>query len=59
MIFSLPGGGHGEVFQAVYENHGLACASMGGAFDGIRLSPHLYNTMEEVGLAVAAIAQEA
>ena len=59
VIFSLPGGGHGEVFQAVYESHGLACASMGGAFDGIRISPHLYNTMDEVGLAVEAIARHA
>jgi selenocysteine lyase/cysteine desulfurase len=56
VVFALPGGGHQEVFQAVYETHRLGCASMGGAFDGIRLSPHIYNAMEEVDVAVGAIA---
>jgi len=56
VVFSLPGGAHREVFQGVYENYNLGCAAMGGEFDGIRLSPHIYNTRAEVGAAVAAIA---
>jgi selenocysteine lyase/cysteine desulfurase len=59
VVFSLPNGGHREVFEAVYEEHRLGCASMGGAFDGVRLSPHLYNTMEEVEAAVRAVAAHA
>ncbi len=59
VIFALPGGRHREIFQAVYETHHLGCASMGGAFDGIRLSPHLYNTMGEVETAVEAVAHHA
>ncbi len=59
LVFALPRGGHREVFEAVYETHRLGCAAMGGAFDGVRLSPHLYNTMDEVDAAVEAIAAHA
>jgi selenocysteine lyase/cysteine desulfurase len=59
VVFALPRGRHPEVFQAVYETHRLGCASMGGVFDGIRLSPHLYNTMAEVETAVGAMAGHA
>jgi selenocysteine lyase/cysteine desulfurase len=56
LVFALPGVSHGEVFQEVYETHHLACTGRGGAFDGIRLSPHIYNTLDEVGRAVEALA---
>lgn len=56
VVFALPGVAHREVFQEVYETHRLGCAAMGGAFDGIRLSPHIYNTLDEVGRAVEALA---
>ena len=59
VVFSLPGGAHREVFQGVYENHNVGCAAMGGEFDGIRLSPHIYNTLDEVGAAVEAMADYA
>lgn len=55
LVFSIPGATHGDVFQGVYENHRLGCASMGGAFEGIRLSPHIYNTLEDVRSAVEAL----
>ena len=55
VVFALPGGDHRAVFQAVYETHRLGCASMGGAFDGIRIAPHIYNTMDEVEWAVDAV----
>ncbi|NNM03659.1 MAG: aminotransferase class V-fold PLP-dependent enzyme [Gemmatimonadetes bacterium] len=59
VVVALPNGSHREIFEALYETHNLGCASMGGAFDGIRLSPHLYNTMEEVDIAVEAVAYHA
>ncbi len=55
VVFALPGADHGAVFQGAYETHRLGCASMGGAFAGIRISPHIYNTMDEVEWAVDAI----
>jgi len=33
-----------EVFQKLYESHGIACAST----VGIRLSPHVYNSMSDI-----------
>jgi selenocysteine lyase/cysteine desulfurase len=59
VVFALPGADHGTIFQGVYESHHLGCASMGGAFAGLRLSPHLYNTLAEVDAAVEAIAAHA
>jgi len=56
VVFALPGVAHRDVFQGVYETHHLGCAAMGGAFDGIRLSPHIYNTLDDVAQAVAAVA---
>jgi selenocysteine lyase/cysteine desulfurase len=56
VVLTIPGATHRDVFQQVYESHRLGCAAMGGAFDGIRLSPHLYNGMADVELAVRAMA---
>jgi selenocysteine lyase/cysteine desulfurase len=39
------------VFQAMYREHGIAGAPTGG----LRLSPHVYNTMEHVERALAGI----
>ncbi len=55
VVFALPGADHPAVFGRVYETHRLGCAAMGGAFEGIRLSPHIYNTMAEVDVAVTAL----
>ena len=55
VVFALPGADHRDVFQGVYETHQLGCAAMGGAFDGIRISPHIYNTLDEVEWAVDAV----
>jgi selenocysteine lyase/cysteine desulfurase len=59
VVFALPGADHGTIFQGVYESHHLGCASMGGEFAGLRLSPHLYNTLAEVEVAMEAIAAHA
>lgn len=43
---------------ALYRNDRIGCATRGGTDrPGIRLSPHIYNTMAEVDRAVAAIAK--
>ena len=59
VVFALPGGSHREIVQSVYETHSLGCAAMGGEFDGLRLSPHIYNTLQEVDIAVEAVARHA
>jgi selenocysteine lyase/cysteine desulfurase len=56
VVFAIPGMAHREVFQALYETHRLGCASMGGDFDGLRLSPHIYNPMDEIERAADAVA---
>ena len=35
----------------MYHDHGIACAATGG----LRLCPHLYNTMEHVERAIAGV----
>lgn len=59
LVFALPGADHRAVYQGVYDSHRLGCAAMSGEFDGIRLSPHIYNTLDEVGIAVEALAAHA
>jgi selenocysteine lyase/cysteine desulfurase len=39
------------VFQRLYAEHGIAGAPTGG----LRLSPHVYNTMEHVERALAGV----
>jgi selenocysteine lyase/cysteine desulfurase len=39
-----------EAYERLYAEHGIAGAPRGGEFSGIRLCPHIYNTLEEVGL---------
>jgi len=56
VVFALPGADRGAVYQGAYESHRLGCASMGGAYAGIRISPHIYNTLDQVGMAVEALA---
>lgn len=40
-----------EIYQKLYDTHGIACASTGG----IRISPHIYNTLEEMDRIVGAL----
>lgn len=56
VVFRLPGRDARSAFDALYREHDVACAAMGGDFAGVRLSPHVYNTMDEVDRAVAAVA---
>ena len=52
VILSLPGKDSREVYQKLYANHGIACAATGG----IRLSPHVYNTLKDLDAVVGALA---
>jgi isopenicillin-N epimerase len=56
VVFGLPGADHQATYRGVYGSHRVGCAAMGGEFDGIRLSPHVYNTLAEVTTAVEALA---
>ena len=53
VVFSLPGVDSRRVFEALYRDHNVGCAPTGG----LRFSPHIYNTMEEIERAVDAIVQ--
>lgn len=45
-----------EAYSRLYADHGVAGAPRGGEFSGIRLCPHIYNTLEEVDRVVEAVA---
>ncbi|NIN71154.1 MAG: aminotransferase class V-fold PLP-dependent enzyme [Gemmatimonadetes bacterium] len=45
-----------EAFGRLYTEHGVAGAPRGGDFRGIRLCPHIYNTLQEVERAAEAVA---
>ena len=42
-----------EVFNRLYTEHGIAGAPTGG----LRLCPHIYNTLDQVDRAVEAVAE--
>ena len=50
-IARFEGVDHRKLHEELYAKHGIATAPTGG----IRLSPHVYNTLEEVDRAIAAI----
>ena len=56
VVVCLPQGSDArELFSRLYEEHGVAGAAMGGAFTGIRLCPHIYNTMEDIDSVIQAV----
>jgi selenocysteine lyase/cysteine desulfurase len=54
LIFVLPRGDVATNYERLYREHAIALAPRG---EGIRLSPHIYNTMEDVGRVVEAVRQ--
>lgn len=40
-----------EIYQKLYDSHGIACADT----RGIRFSPHIYNTLNGMDRIVAAL----
>ncbi len=57
IVLRLPRADHPAVYRRLYDEHRIGCALRGGDFTGIRLCPHIYNTMEEVERVVDAIAE--
>ncbi len=55
VVFAIPTVNVRELYGTLYSEHSIGCAAMGGDFTGIRLSPHIYNTMREVDRVVDAI----
>jgi isopenicillin-N epimerase len=55
VVFEVPGRDHDALFEGVYRTHRLGCAAMHGLFNGLRVSPHIYNTMDQVEAAVEAV----
>jgi len=53
LIFKLPGQEERKVFTQLYESHHIACAPTGG----IRLSPHIYNTLQDIDTVTNALDQ--
>ncbi len=53
VVFALPGVNHAAAFEALYQDHGVGGALIGGSH--LRLCPHLYNTMDEVARVVEVL----
>ncbi len=51
VVIKIPGKNNTELYQQLYKNHGIAGAPTGG----IRLSPHIYNTLQDIDKIVAAL----
>jgi isopenicillin-N epimerase len=51
-IINLPGKRPADITDALYKNYGIAAAPAGG----IRLSPHVYNTLKDLDFVVNSIA---
>lgn len=48
---TIPGKATQEIYQSLYDKHGIACSAAGG----IRLSPHIYNTLGDMDRVVEAL----
>ncbi len=54
--FRLPGDQVAGIRKRMYEEHNVGCAVHGGGRPGLRLCPHIYNTMEEMERTADAVA---
>ena len=52
VVFVVPGADMGAAYQDLYNTHHVAAAGMGG---GIRLSPHVYNTLADTEYVLEAL----
>lgn len=55
VIFSVPGIDLEKALDELYHKHDIGVAVFGGDLAGIRLCPHIYNTMEELERAADAV----
>ncbi|WP_026464397.1 aminotransferase class V-fold PLP-dependent enzyme [Adhaeribacter aquaticus] len=51
MVFTLPNLNNAEIYQKLYSHYGIAGAPTGG----IRLSPHIYNTKQDIDKIISAL----
>lgn len=56
VVFDAPGIDPGPSYDRLYEEHDLGCAPRSEPFRGLRLSPHVYNTLDEIERAAEAVA---
>ena len=56
VVFDVAGLNLNKALDILYHEHNIGCAVFGGDAGGIRLCPHIYNTMEEIDRAVDAVA---
>ena len=54
LIFSLPGITGSDVFETLYREHDIGSARA-GLVDGVRLSPHIYNSLADADRVVDAL----
>ena len=52
-VVGFDGKDHQKIYEAMYAKHGVAGAATGG----VRLCPHIYNTLEEIDRTVSALHQ--
>jgi selenocysteine lyase/cysteine desulfurase len=55
VVFSAPGVDLEGALNALYHEHGIGAAVFGGDLAGIRLCPHIYNTLDEMEYAARAV----
>lgn len=58
VVVRLPTEDHAGLYRRLYETHRIAGAPRGGEFPGVRLCPHIYNTLAEVERVADALASE-
>lgn len=56
VVFDVAGIDLSEALDVLYHQHNIGCAVFGGDLGGIRLCPHVYNTLEDIDRAVDAVA---
>ena len=56
VVFDHAGINRNKALDILYHEHNIGCAVFGGDSGGIRLCPHIYNTVEEIDRAVDGVA---
>jgi selenocysteine lyase/cysteine desulfurase len=55
VVFMIPSRDSRTLYEELYSEHAIAGAAMGGQFLGVRLCPHIYNTMDDVTRVVETL----
>ena len=55
IVFDSPTIDRAKALTTLYEQHNIGCTVYGGETGGIRLSPNIYNSMDEIDRVVAAV----